>query len=53
MVREILRARGIMVSDQGLARVTEVDLTSDDAMAGAALACNDEADLLGRLGRRR
>ena len=53
MVREILRARGIAVSDQGLARATEIDLTSDDAVAGAALACHDEADFLARLRRRR
>ena len=53
MVREILRARGIAVSDQGLASVPEIDVTSDDAVVRAALACNDEADFLARLRRRR
>ncbi|MDD9979760.1 MAG: hypothetical protein OXU81_00095, partial [Gammaproteobacteria bacterium] len=53
MVREILRARGIAVSDQGLARVPEIDVTSDDAVVRTALACNDEADFLARLRRRR
>ena len=52
MVWEILRARGIAVSDEGFARVTEVDLTSDDGVARAALACNDEADFLARLRHR-
>ena len=52
MVREILRARGIAVSDRGLAGVSEVDVTSDDAAVRAALACSDEADFLARLGRR-
>ena len=52
MVREILRARGIAVSDQGLARVPEIDVTSDDEIVRAALACNDEADFLARLRRR-
>ena len=53
MVRKILRARGIAVSDQGLAHVPEIDVTSDDAVVRAALACNDEADFLSRLRRRR
>ena len=53
MVREILRVRGIAVSDQGLARVPEIDETSDDAVVRAALACSDEADFLARLRRRR
>jgi hypothetical protein len=53
MVRGILRARGIAVSDRGLAGVPEVDVTSDDAAAvRAALACSDEADFLARLRRR-
>ena len=52
MVRGILRARGIAVSDQGLARVPEI-ATSDDAVVRAALDCNDEADFLARLRRRR
>ena len=53
MVREILRVRGIAVSDQGLAHVPEIDETSDDAVVCAALACNDEADFLAELRRRR
>ena len=53
MVREILQARGIAVSDQGLARAPEIDVTSDDAVVRAALACHDEADFLARLRRRR
>ena len=53
MAREILRARGIVVSDQGLARVPEIDVASGDAVVGAALACNDEADFMTRLRRRR
>lgn len=52
MVREILRAWGIVVSDQALARLTEMDLTTDDAVARAALDCDEEADLLARLRRR-
>ena len=52
MVREILRARGLAVSDQGLARVPEIGATSDAAVVRAALACHDEADFL-RLARRR
>ena len=43
----------IVVSDQGFARVTEIDLTSGDALARAALACHDEAELTARLRRRR
>ena len=53
MVREILRARGIVVSERGLARVTQIDASSDDPVVRAALACNDEADFLARLRRRR
>ena len=53
MVRELLRVRGIVISDQDLARVTQIDATSDDAVVRAALACNDEADFLARLRRRR
>ena len=52
MVREILRARGIVVSDRDLASVPEIDVTSDDVVVRAALACNDEADFLARLRRR-
>ena len=51
MVREILRARGIAISDQGFAVVSEIDVTSNDAVARAALGCNDEANFLARLGR--
>lgn len=50
---EILRARGIAVSDQGLGRVPEIDATPVDAVVRAALACHDEADFLARLRRRR
>ena len=53
MVRAILRARGIAVSDQGLGRVPEIDVTPVDAVVRAALACDDEADFLARLRRRR
>jgi hypothetical protein len=53
MVREILRARGIAVPDQGLARAPEIDVTSDDAVVRAAFACNDETDFLARLRRSR
>ena len=53
MVRQILRVRGIAVWDQGLAGVPEIDVTSDDAVVRAALACNDEGDLLARLRRPR
>ena len=49
-VCEILRARGIVVSDQGLARVRKIDVT-DDAVVRAALACSDETDFLARLRR--
>ena len=49
MVREILRARGVAVSDLGLASMPEIDVASDDAVVGAALACHDEADFLARL----
>ena len=49
MVREILRARGVVLSDQGLARVAQIGVTSADAVARAAVTCNDEADFLARL----
>ena len=39
MVREILGARGIVVSDQGLARVPEIDVTSDDAVVRPPCRC--------------
>ncbi|MCY4074621.1 MAG: Uma2 family endonuclease [Acidobacteria bacterium] len=53
MVGEILRGRGTVVSDEGLARVAQIDVTTDDAVVRAALACKDEADLVARLRRRR
>ncbi len=53
MVREILWARGIVVSERGLARVAAVDVTPDDAAVRAALACHDEADFLAWLRRHR
>ena len=49
MVREVLRARGIAVSDEGLARLSAIDLTSDDAVVRAAFASRDEADFIARL----
>ena len=52
MVREILRARGIAISDPGLARVPEIDVMREDETVRAALACDDEADFLARLRRR-
>ena len=52
MVRAMLRARGVALSDESLARLAEMDLTTDDAVVRAALACRDEADFLARLGRR-
>ena len=52
MVREMLRARGISVSDKSLARLSEVDATTDEAVVRAALACSDEADFIARLRRR-
>ena len=52
MVRAMLRARGVALSDESLARLAEMNLTTDDAVVRAALACRDEADLLARLGRR-
>ena len=52
MVRAILRARGIAVSEQGLGRVPEIDATPVDAVVCPALACDDEADFLARLRRR-
>ena len=53
MVRGILRTRDVVVSDQVLARVPNIDVTSEDAVIRAALACNDEADFLVRLRQRR
>ena len=53
MVREILRVRGIAVSDQVLAHVAQSGVTSADAVVRAAVTCNDEADFLARLRRLR
>ena len=52
MVREMLRARGIAVSDENLAYLSALDAASDDAVVRAALACNGEADFIARLRRR-
>ena len=52
MIRDILRARSIKVSDHGLARAAAIDVVSDGAVLRAALACHDEADFLARLRRR-
>ena len=52
MVREMLRARGIAVSDESLADLSALDAASDDAVVRAALACNGEADFFARLRRR-
>ena len=53
MVREILETRGIILSDPGLAHLSEIDVTSGDALVRAAIACDDETDFLARLRRRR
>ena len=52
MIRDVLRARSITVSDQGLARAAAIDAASNGAVLRAALACHDEADFLARLRRR-
>ena len=51
MVREMLRARGIAVSDESLTDLPGIDEVPDGALVGAALSCHDEADLLTRLRR--
>ena len=51
MVRAILRVRGIAVSDQGLAHMAQIGVTSADAVVRAAVTCNDETDFLWRLRR--
>ena len=51
VVCEILRTRGIALSDAGLAHLSESGAASDDAVR-AALACGDEADFRSRLRRR-
>ena len=53
MVRAILRVRGIAVSDQGLAHIAQIGVTSADVVARVAITCNDEADFLARLRRHR
>ena len=52
MVREMLRSRGIVLSDESLAHLSALDAASDEAVVRAALACNDEADFLARIRRR-
>ena len=49
MVREVLLARGIAMSDEHLAHLSALGAASDDAVVRAALACNDEADFFTRL----
>ena len=49
LVREILRTRGIAVSDARLARLPQPGAVSDDEVVRAALACDDEADFEARL----
>ncbi len=49
MVREVLRARGIALSDQNLAQLSALDAASDEALVRAALACKGAADFLARL----
>ena len=50
IARAILRSRGLAVSDRLTAEMVGED---PDALAEAALACRDEADLLARLAARR
>ena len=52
IVREILRTRGIALSDTTLARLLERGAVSDEAVVRAALACDDDADFAARLRRR-
>ena len=53
-VREILRTRGIVITDENLATLPESDDPAGGGLVRAALACTDEADFLARLrGRRR
>ena len=49
MVRQILRTRGIALSDETLRRLPERGVLSDEAVVRAALACDDEADFEARL----
>jgi len=49
MVREMLRARGIALSDESLAHLSALDAASDEALVRAALACNGAADFFARL----
>ena len=53
VVREILRTRGIVVTDESLAGLPESDDPSGGDLVRAALACTDEADFLARLQGRR
>lgn len=52
VVCEILRTRGITLSDEGLARLLERGAVSDEAVVRAALACSDETDFEARLPQR-
>lgn len=49
MVREMLRARGIALSDEHPGHLSAVDAASDEALVRAALACNGAADSFARL----
>ena len=49
IVRQILRTRGISLSDETLRRLPERGVLSDEAVVRAALACDDEADFEARL----
>ena len=49
MVREMLRARGIALSDENLAQLSALDAASDEALVRAALACKGAADFFARL----
>ena len=49
MVHEMLRARGIALSDESVAQLSALDAASDEALVRAALACNGAADFFTRL----
>ncbi len=49
MVREMLRARAIALSDENLAQLPALEAASDEALVRAALACNGAADFFARL----
>ena len=51
MVRQILRSRGLEVSEDFPAGAAAFAASSDEAIAAAALACSSERDFLARLDR--